>query len=165
MAGVGPVPGGARQRSRDEVVRELVKSDGKLGGYELPDGVLPFLPGKYQPDPENPTIREEWHPQTVRWWQNWRESPQGIRMATAVDWDYLLDTALLHHQMWQSGGRNSERAAEIRLRVATFGATPADRARLKFEIEVPDEFAAGARNANVSSMDAARRKKLIAGGE
>jgi hypothetical protein len=112
-------------------------------------------------DPESPDcdVRETWHPQTVRWWNNWRESPQASRMLTLVDWDYMLDTALLHHQMWQSGGKNSERAAEIRMRVAAFGATLADRLRLKQEIEVPpEEYPAGAPgvNARVVSLDARR---------
>ncbi len=166
MAGVGPVPKDERSRLRDSPKRDLVKSDGKVGGFELPDDVLPQLRigGELQFDMDGKPIREDWHPQTVRWWNNWRESPQGVRMATAVDWDYLLDTALLHHQMWESGGKNSERAAEIRLRAATFGATPADRARLKFEIEIPEEFEVGSSTANVSSMNDARRKRVANGG-
>lgn len=166
MAGVGPPPNDERSRLRDSPKRKPVKSDGKVGGYELPDDILPIIMRDGEPDldVEGNPVREEWHPQTVRWWNNWRESPQGIRMATLVDWDYLLDTALLHHQMWESGGKNSERAAEIRLRVATFGATPADRARLKVEIEVPDEFDAGDASSNVSSMSEARRKRVANGG-
>lgn len=167
MAGVGPVPKNERSRLRDSPKREVVKSDGKVGGFDLPEDVLPpiKIEGEVQLTPDGEIMREEWNLQTVRWWNNFRESPQGIRMATLVDWDYLLDTALLHHQMWQSGGKNSDRAAEIRLRVATFGATPADRARLKFEIEVPDEFDAGSHTGNVSSMSDERRKRLAAGGE
>lgn len=167
MAGVGPVPKDERSRLRDSPKREVVKSDGKIGGFDLPDDVLPpiKIDGAVQFTPDGDIMREEWNMQTVRWWNNWRESPQGIRMATMVDWDYLLDTALLHHQMWESGGKNAERAAEIRLRAATFGATPADRARLKFEIEVPQEFEAGAHTGNVSSMSDERRKRLAAGGD
>ena len=166
MAGYGPPPKETRQRERDRPVRENVKSDGKIGGFDLPDDVLPQirLAGELQFDADGEPIREEWHPQTQRWWQNWRESPQATRMITGPDWDYLLDTALLHHQMWVSGGKNSERAAEIRLRVATFGATYADRLRLKYEISVPEEFDVGSvAGANVSSMDAARRKRVAGG--
>lgn len=162
MAGVGPVPKERRQRDRDTAVRDIVQADGKIGGFELPDDVLPFID-----DENDPRFgeREEWHPQTVRWWQNWRESPQATRMLTGPDWDYLLDTALMHHIAWVSGGRNSERFAEIRLRVAAFGATPADRLRLKLEIDVPAEFDAG----NVAGGDAVitsiqdRRKRLTGG--
>jgi len=137
-------PGSGRPRDLREL-RDVVRSDGKVGGFDLPEGV--FANG------------EDWHPATRRWWDSWRRSPQGVKMMTAPDWDYLLDTALLHHQMWQSGGKNSERAAEIRMRVAAFGATPADRARLRMEIEVPEDFPVGDRGSdNVASLDARRRR-------
>lgn len=162
MAGNGPAPKASRSRSRDTPSREVIKSDGRIGGFPLPNDVLPRVEKKDE-DPdywEGEAQREEWHPQTVRWWQNWRESPQAVKMLTAPDWDYLLDTALLHHQMWMSGGKNSERAAEIRLRVATFGATVADRLRLRLEIEVPEEYSVGnAKNSNVTSIDD-RRSRL-----
>lgn len=50
---------------------------------------------------------------------------------TGTDWDFLLDTALLHAELW-SGNRSV--AAELRLRVAKFGATPEDRARLRIQV-------------------------------
>ena len=155
MAGRGPAPKENRSRRRDTPTRDIIKSDGKLGGFPLPDDVLPELPEKDR-DPdywEGEVQREQWHPQTVRWWQSWRESPQAAKMLTGPDWDYLLDTALLHHQMWMSGGKNSERAAEIRLRVAAFGATPADRLRLRLEVEVPEEYPVGnTPDGNVTSI-------------
>ena len=161
MAGNGPTPNERRSRARDTATRDIIKSDGKVGGFPLPDDVLPLIPEKDR-DPdywEGEDQREEWHPATVRWWQHWRESPQAVKMLTAPDWDYLLDTALLHHQMWVSGGKNSERAAEIRLRVATFGATVADRLRLRLEIEVPEEYSVGnAANSNVTDIEERRRR-------
>lgn len=48
-----------------------------------------------------------------------------------VDWSYLLDTALMHHSMWTHGQWTL--AAEVRLRVAQYGATPADRLRLRIQ--------------------------------
>ncbi|WP_198517640.1 hypothetical protein [Microbacterium lacus] len=153
MAGNGPPANPTRSRSRDTVVRDMIKSDGKIGGFDLPDDVLPV-------DKETGE-REQWHPQTVRWWNNFRESPQGTRMVTAVDWDYLLDTALMHHVSWMSGGKNSERFAEIRIRVAAFGATPADRMRLRQEIELPPEqYPAGdGTSPNITSIND-RRERL-----
>lgn len=165
MAGRGPAPQKNRSRQRDTAVRDVIKSDGKIGGFPLPDDVLPYLPARLQPDPENPTEREQWNPQTVRWWENWRESPQATRMATAVDWDFLLDTALMHHVTWESGGRNSERLAEIRVRVAKFGATLEDRMRLKQEIEIPEEYSVGNEkqgDAVVTDLNA-RRTRLSGG--
>lgn len=160
MAGNGPPPKETRARDRDNAVRDIIKSDGRIGGFPLPEDVLPFLPDNEQDPDYYDKQREEWHPQTVRWWNNWRESPQASKMLTAVDWDYLLDTALLHHQMWMSGGKNSERAAEIRMRVATFGATYADRLRLRLEVEAPEEYPVGnSTAANVTDLSE-RRKRL-----
>ncbi|MCI2958240.1 hypothetical protein MN032_11075 [Agromyces atrinae] len=156
MGGLGPAPAEKRSRDRDNATRDTVRSDGMLGGFELPDDVLPF---------DKDGVREQWHTATQRWWDNWRRSPQGVRMLTDPDWDYLLDTALLHHLMWQTGGRNSERASEIRLRVAAFGATPADRLRLRIEVEVPtgEEYPVG--NAgNVTPIDSDRRKRVTGAG-
>lgn len=167
MAGNGPPPKEERTRSRDTQVRELIRADGKIGGFDLPDDVLPPVKknGRVQKDENGNVVREQWHAATVRMWQNWRESPQATRMVTGPDWDYLLDTALMHHNAWMSGGRNSERFAEIRLRLAAFGGTYADRLRLKFEIELPtEEFDVGIAGQNVSSMDDARRKRIANGG-
>ncbi len=159
----GPPPKEKRARDRDNVVRDTIKADGKVGGFDLPDPelALPLKPKGEWADPEVPE-REQWHPMTVRWWENWRRSPQATRMLTDVDWDYLLDTALMHHQMWVGGGRNSERAGEIRVRVAAFGATYADRLRLRLEIEAPEEYGVGNAKTgddNVTSIQD-RRKRL-----
>lgn len=133
MAGRGPAGKAQRSRARDTPTRDLIKSDGKLGGFPLPDDVLPVDPKTGE--------REEWHPATVRMWEAWRASPQGTRMVTEVDWLTLLDTALMHHAMWKNG--RWDFAAEVRLRTAKFGATPEDRMRLKQEIEVPEPFSVG----------------------
>ena len=55
----------------------------------------------------------------------------------ASDWDFLLDTALMHHAMWSKSQWTL--AAEVRLRVAKFGATPEDRARLRMQFADADE--------------------------
>jgi hypothetical protein len=140
VSGRGPAPKTSRARDRDTAVRDSVKSDGKLGGFALPEDAL---------DPG-----EDWHPMTVRWWEAWRASPQGVRMVTEVDWYFLLDTALMHHTMWAKG--KWEFAAEVRLRAAKFGATPEDRLRLKLEIELPEDAypIGGKGGANVTRIDA-----------
>jgi len=150
MAGRGPAKAQTHTRARNDVKRETVKSDGKLGGFPLPEGLLGV-------DKDGNEV--EWHPATVRWWENWRRSPQGTRMVTDPDWDFLLDTALIHHNMWKNG--RWEFASEVRLRAAKFGVSPEDRARLKFEIEVPEQYPAG--NAgNVTSIDSRRTAILAA---
>lgn len=149
----GPAPLEHRTRARDTAVRETIKSDGKLGGFELPeDAIVDRKTGTILP----------WHPMTVKWWDAWRASPQATRMVTDVDWYYLLDTAFMHHQMWTTG--RFELAGEVRQRVANFGATPADRLRLKLEVEVLEEYPVGNRgnDASVTRIDS-RRDRWAAG--
>lgn len=81
-------------------------------------------------------IGVDWHPQTVVWWGMWQRAPQS-EMFTESDWSFLLDTAYMHHQYWSKGAWTL--AAELRLRVAKFGATPEDRARLRMVFADADE--------------------------
>lgn len=126
MAGMGPAPSvnAVRRNKRPEFTK--LEFDGEIRGPELPEGVL----GKDKKSGE----LIEWHPVTQQWWENWRTSPQATRMLSQPDWDYLLDTALIHHNMWMNG--RWDFASEVRLRVAKFGATPDDRNRLRAEIIV-----------------------------
>lgn len=122
MAGRGPAPkdpAKRRRRNADPKPTTTVASDGDVRGPELPEGVLDD---------------ESWHPRTVQWWNTWRKSAQS-QMFTDTDWDFLLDTALMHHTMWSK--QRWEFAAELRLRAAKFGATPEDRMRLRMEIDTP----------------------------
>jgi hypothetical protein len=68
---------------------------------------------------------------TLRWWSEWRASPL-TRSFTATDWQELLIAAGLHAAFWSGDLRA---AGELRLRVAKFGATPEDRARLRIVFE------------------------------
>ena len=149
MAGRGFAPKTERSRSRDSKRRAgeqtHVTADKRLRGPALPDGGLPE--------------DQSWHPMTEKWWESWRRSPQA-QLMTPTDWQFLLDTALLHHTMWL-GGR-TELAAELRLRVAKFGATMEDRLRLRLTIDPPETGAAkapAAKQGSVTSIDD-RRKRL-----
>ena len=73
----------------------------------------------------------DFHPRTIVWWDNWRRSPQAQHMGQ-VDWDFMVDTAMMHSQMWNG---DLKMAAEVRIRVAKFGATPEDRLRLKVQVD------------------------------
>lgn len=99
---------------------QVAAQSGAGHGFPLPADALPD--------------GEAWHPRTVAWWETWRDSPQAQAML-ATDWDALLDTALLHHLLWSR--HQMPLAAEIRLRVAKFGATLEDRARLRMKVTVP----------------------------
>lgn len=138
MAGRGPAPKPQLTRSNDQARREAattkVKADGVLRGQPLPDDI-------------------PWHPRTQAWWQSWRSSPLA-QTFTDGDWDFLLDTALLHSEMWNG---DTKLASEIRLRVSAFGSTPEARLRLKLKID--DDVTEIAQTVN---MDEERRKRLKA---
>ena len=115
MAGRGPAPRLERSRETDTKRRaselKRLAPDGELRGRELPEF--------------------EWHPRTVRWWGTWRRSAQA-QTFTETDWDFLEDTAFLHDLMCKG---DTGLAAELRIRVAKFGATPEDRMRLKIAVD------------------------------
>jgi hypothetical protein len=77
---------------------------------------------------------DPWHPRTVALWDSLRRSPL-LADEPDLGWEFLLDTALMHHTMWTKG--RWEFASEVRLRLAKYGATPEDRMRLKLKIKTP----------------------------
>jgi hypothetical protein len=130
------------QRPHRAPATTSVESDNRTRGPALPKSVL--------------LDKETWHPRTVAWWATWRKSAQA-KTFCGTDWDFLLDTALMHHVMWSKG--RWEFAAEIRLRVAKLGATSEDRKRLHMRIDAPTKstpLAAG----NITSISE-RRKRLV----
>ena len=138
MAGRGRPPkptAERRRRNTDAIPGTRVADDGLIRGPELPDGV-------------------DWHPQTVAWWQTWRRSPLA-QAWFATDWDFLLDTAMLHSRMWSTGSLGL--AAEVRLRVAKLGATTEDRARLRLSVQAPEMDAAETAG-TVAAIDEYRRR-------
>ena len=134
-----------RRRNKDAIEKRTLEVDDELRGPVLPADVLPQ--------------GEDWHPRTVAWWDTWRRSAQAQEF-TDTDWDFLLDTALMHHTMWAKA--RWEFAAELRLRAAKFGATPEDRMRLRLTVQTAGdqskESAAGP-----SDVAARRRNLHIAG--
>lgn len=122
MAGRGPAPKDPSQRRRrnaDAIPATTLVDTGETHGPDLPGGI-------------------DWPVVTLAWWETWRRSPQA-QMFTETDWDFLVDTALLHARFWAG---DEKVAAELRLRVAKFGATPEDRLRLRMMIGDPSQTAA-----------------------
>jgi hypothetical protein len=114
MAGHGPPPKDPTKRVRrnaDPMPSTALAGDGMVRGPALPVGF-------------------EWPDATRIWWDTWRRSPQSQVMGE-TDWAFLLDTAVLHARFWDG---DTDVAGELRLRVAKFGATPEDRARLRMQI-------------------------------
>lgn len=127
MAGRGPRPKDPDRRARTDTNH----------------GPLRVLPAAPVEQPELPSFEVEhdgeltefvWPARTVVWWRMWAESPLSAEF-TSTDWDFLLDTALLHARFWNG---DAKAAAELRLRVAKFGATPEDRARLRITFAQAD---------------------------
>ena len=89
---------------------------------------LPEFDVQVEIDGEVSSQRFVWPEATRRWWATWGAEPmaQGFN---ATDWDFLLDTALLHAKVWGQG--QLKLLPELRLRVAKMGATSEDRARLR----------------------------------
>lgn len=136
MAGKGPAPKPAserRRRNADPIPTQVVAADGVVRGPELPKGY-------------------DWHMQTIKWWQTWRISPMALTF-TQTDWDFLLDTAVLHSAHWS--GENT--AAELRIRVAKFGATPEDRLRLRLQVDTDQD----ASKATSKTLTDQRRTRLL----
>ncbi|MGZ7496139.1 phage terminase small subunit [Corynebacterium sp. ZY180755] len=99
---------------------------------ETPTTILRFEEAEQPPLPES----VPWPEETTNWWKMWGESPQAELFGT-TDWEFLKDTALLHAQLWGNGDMSV--MAELRIRVAKFGATMEDRARLRMQFAEADE--------------------------
>jgi hypothetical protein len=137
MAGRGPAPKTERSRPNDTARRQSeftkVADDGQVRGPDLPDFA--------------------WHDRTVAWYETWRRSPMAATFIDA-DWDFLIDTAMLHTEMWNG---SPGLAAEIRLRVGKLAGTPEDRMRLRLEVEKEATEAKKPR-----AMNTDRKARLVA---
>lgn len=122
MAGQGPPPSSRKATGRGV----------KAARNAQPSMVIEYEPADQPPLPEG----YDWPQRTQDWWKMWGESALS-RTFSSNDWDFLLDTALLHAAAWGQG--NMSAMVELRLRVAKFGATPEDRARLRIQFADADE--------------------------
>lgn len=78
----------------------------------------------------------DWHPETKTWWEEIRRSELALILEPS-DWRFLQDTALLHHDVWNtpkmSLAMKTNAMAEIRQRMSKFGATIEDRLKLRMK--------------------------------
>lgn len=128
MAGRGPAPKPANRRARtnaDPVPMRVITAS-PVTQPELPT---------FEVEEDGELVEFTWPARTQDWWQMWRDSPLSAEF-TSTDWSELLDTALLHARFWKG---HTSLAGELRLRVAKFGATPEDRARLRITFAQADE--------------------------
>lgn len=132
MAGRGPAPQARRARTNADPVAATVLPLVKAKQPALPNFTVSYF------DEESGKFRSQkfaWPAQTRTWWKMWADSSLS-KDFTATDWSELLDTARLHAAYWSG---ELKLAGELRLRVAKFGATPEDRARLRIQFAAADE--------------------------
>jgi hypothetical protein len=128
MAGMGPAPKDPSRRARknkDPHQQTILRFE-KAEAPELPS---------FEVEQDGALIEWAWPARTVDWWETWKASPQAEHFSS-TDWQFLLDTALIHARFWMG---DLSQAAELRLRVAKFGATMEDRARLRMQFAQADE--------------------------
>jgi hypothetical protein len=148
VAGRGPAPKAVRVRQDDNNLRQSeiteLETTGELHGPPLPEGCLPD--------------GADWHPRTKALWESLRKLPL-LKNELDLGWEFLLDTALMHHTMWSKG--RWEFASEVRLRLAKYGATPEDRMRLKIKVTTPkDEQSVSQAGGNSVADISSRRARL-----
>ncbi|DAZ90140.1 Bacteriophage protein [Mycobacteroides abscessus subsp. bolletii] len=132
MAGVGPPPKDPNKRARRNAGPTPLRI---IPATPVEQPPLPEFDLEVTVDGEIKAQRFKWPPRTVEWWQMWKDSPLSTEF-TSTDWSELLDTAVLHARYWSG---DVKVAAELRLRVAKFGATPEDRARLRIQFAAANE--------------------------
>lgn len=128
MPGRGPQPKDPSQRARrnkDPIPFRVIVTE---------PAEQPPLP-TFQVEEDGELVEFVWPAQTQQWWRVWGESELSATF-TATDWSVLVDTALIHARLWRGDVRA---ASELRLREASFGATPADRARLRITFAQADD--------------------------
>jgi hypothetical protein len=133
MAGRGPAPKDPKTRARRNKPATPAKTV-TAPARKVPQPPLPRLTVNKMIDGTDVQVEYEWPERTKAWWEMWGASPLS-KDFIANDWSELLDTARLHAQFWSG---DSKVAAELRLRVAKFGATPEDRARLRIDLTPPE---------------------------
>lgn len=134
MAGRGAAPKASHQRARDTARRIDARA---ITVPDKPfDGKIPELPYK------------EWQDATLDWWDTWTHSRQA-HLFTPTDWMFLVETAFIADAFFAG---NMTVASELRLRVAKFGATPEDRARLRLQFIPLDEAETSPQLASVTPL-------------
>jgi hypothetical protein len=128
MAGRGPAP-----RVGYEPTRRGNRKEFRVVEFE--PASQPLLPSAFRMLVDGESVRGSWPAATRRWWEAWGSHPLCDEL-TEADWAFLLDTALIHAAVWRGELRF---AGELRQRVAKFGVSLEDRARLRVQFALADE--------------------------
>lgn len=155
MAGMGPAPkaeGRKVRRNKDTIAQTVLRWE-RAEAPELPD---------FRIEKGDELVEFHWPERTREWWEMWKASPQAEHFGSS-DWEYLLDTALIHARYWSG---NLSLAGELRLRVAEFGATPSARARLRMVFAEADDADQGrGRSGAPSAREVYGNLRMMPGGK
>lgn len=121
MAGRGPAPKDPARRARRNKQPDM--------------HIIVSEPVKQPALPKRMPTGEPWPQMTRAWWRMWGKDPLAQEFR-ATDWAELRDAAVLHGAYWTG---DIKVAGELRLRMAKFGATQEDRARLRIQYAQADE--------------------------
>lgn len=104
----------------------------------------------------------DWPDRTREWWQKWVEAPI-VKDWTPLQWEFLLDTALLHATVWGSG--DMSKLSELRTRTTLLGGLPGVEPAAKLSKAGKKSAADTAATAEGTPLDelAKRRKSRMVG--
>ncbi len=156
MAGMGPPPkpGDRRARRNKDTVAQTILRFERAAAPDLPDF-------RIDAGEDGGLVEFVWPERTREWWATWRASPQAEHFSS-TDWEELLTTALVHARVW---GGDLSAAPELRLRVAKFGATMEDRARLRMQFAAADDADAKRPAAGASARQRYGQLRALPGGK
>jgi hypothetical protein len=125
MAGRGRTPSGRppQRKGPNATPKVVVLRPQEDGDVDIPDLIR-------RPD------GSAWHEMTTWWWDDVWRSPMAIEY-TEPDVHGLYRMAVIVDDYWNATTTTSkiQLLSEIRLQSATFGLSPSDRSRLRWEIE------------------------------
>ena len=125
MAGKGTVPKSADRLAGNGAAKKRAAQMKIVESEPVPQPPLPdCMPNG-----------DDWPERTLDWWAMWATDPLSDEFR-ATDWAELMDTALIHAEVWSG---NTRMAGELRLRTQMFGTTAESRARLRIQYAAADE--------------------------
>lgn len=132
----------------------------------IPSVPQPPLPDYFKWYDGERTRKIKYPSETIKWWDQWQTSPL-IDGFTAHDWEYLTQISIIHAKFYL-GIDFAKMEAALRQRLAKFGVTPEDRAKLRIvtvTADTAEERAAEAAelNAQIGIVGEGRRLTAIPG--
>ena len=151
----GPAPKPKSEKVRRNVDPEIeIDSAGAADPGELPESYRVVWFSKAERFTDEVTFLDE----TREWWALWRSSPQASAFLPS-DWAVMRRLAVLVDRFHREG--STELAAEIRRQESSFGATVADRLRLRMTLKSDGDARAPKAVGGESPEDRRKRLKVV----